>query len=339
VSESPTHEASPRKLARARLRLGRPSSQALTGAVALGLGALLLPVIGERAVVVAAGLWATVLSAVRAPGGEMPALDPSAVLELAALGGGGLFAIAGVAAGAVWLQRGAIVRLAGGAGSDAGVELERGWGAERIPRAAFSIVVFFAVLGSLLWPWSDALRGMVGAWQRAPAELSPLAGSLAIALLERAAIALAVVGVLELGAQTLWYRRRLRMSRRELQEESRATEGDPHARTERRRRAHEFRMQATLLELSEVSVIVFDSERAIGLKLASGAPVVWIKATGELAATLRREANARAVPLLSHRGLAIALSTLEPNEPLPAELLQRVRVQLGNSAVEGRGHD
>jgi len=339
VSESRTLEASPRKLARARARLGRPTSRVLTAAATLGVFALAAPPLAERALGLASRLWSSALAAMRTPAPSLPRVDRDALLELAALGGGTLLALAFVASGVAWLQGGAIVRFAGGAGPGSAIEIDTGVGADRAPRAAIALATFTLVFVGLAWPWSDALRGMLDAWQRAPSELLPIAGTPALALFERAALALAVAAALELALQTAVFRRRLRMSRRELQEEARATEGDPHARAERRRRAHEVRMQATLLELSEVSAIVFDSERAIGLRVSQRRPVVWLQADGELARMLRREGAARQLPLVHDSELAVALAAFQPNELLPNWLAQRIRTHLGLPLAESDGHD
>jgi flagellar biosynthesis protein FlhB len=181
----------------------------------------------------------------------------------------------------------------------------------------------------LIAPWSDALRGMLGAWQRAPHELLPIAGKLVLALLERAAIVLAAIGLIDFGIQQALFRRRLRMSRQQLQEEQRATEADPHAVAERRRRAREQQSAAVLQELAEVALLVCDlAGRALAMRETSDGIAVWIAAEGELAVRVRAEAIARGLPIVVDSELVVALSAFEIGESVPSGLATRARERL-----------
>jgi flagellar biosynthesis protein FlhB len=328
VTDSRTYEATPRRLARARQQLGRPSSYELAGACALGVAAIALPSLAASLLTAFRALWGDALAAARSS--QLPAtaihVNLASLAELARLTAAGLAAVALTAGAVTGLQRGVFVRFLGAGESGREASVPRESALERVGSAAFSLAKWSVLIAVLIAPWSDAVRGMLGVWQRAPHELSPIAGELVLALLERAAIALAMLGVIDLGVQQLLFRRRLKMSRHELQEERRATEADPHASAERRRRARELQTAATLQELDDVTSVVCDLEgRAIALRETAEAIAVWITAAGDLAARLRAEAIARGVPVVVDVELSAALAAFEINEPLTPAVRAMVR--------------
>jgi flagellar biosynthesis protein FlhB len=141
-----------------------------------------------------------------------------------------------------------------------------------------------------------------------------------------------VLGALDFAVQQVAFRRRLRMSRHELQEEQKATEADPHATAERKRRGRELQARVALQELDEVSGVVCDLEgRAFGVREKGAEMMVWIKAEGgDLAARVRTEAEARGLPVRIDRDLAAALASREIGEALPPDVANRLRRHLGS---------
>jgi flagellar biosynthesis protein FlhB len=199
--------------------------------------------------------------------------------------------------------------------------------AERVGRAGFACAKWMVLVFALVAPWSDAVRGMIGAWQRAPSELLPIAGGLVVSLFERAAIVLAALGVIDFGVQQALFRRRLKMSRQQLQEEQRATEADPHATAERRRRAREQQATAVLQELAEVAYVVCDLEgRAFALREKDGELALWIVAEGDLAARMRAQAIARGLSIAVNAELAVELRKFEIGETLPPAIAARLQL-------------
>ncbi|HKP57823.1 MAG TPA: EscU/YscU/HrcU family type III secretion system export apparatus switch protein, partial [Polyangiales bacterium] len=225
-----------------------------------------------------------------------------------------------------WLQSGLAVRVGGSFpefGSGRGLRLAP---ADTALRAA----KWLLLTAALLWPWSAALRGMLDGFERAPHELLPIAGELCARLIGRAALLLFALGAIDLAVQHWLFRRRLRVSRGQLREERRADEPEPQALAERRRRAHELRSAATLLEVKELDSIVCEGRRrAIGVR-APG--VVWLKAEGDLAERLVSEARAAGLPIVEDARLLDALLGFELNEALP----ERLRAQLAKGPGEVR---
>jgi flagellar biosynthesis protein FlhB len=118
------------------------------------------------------------------------------------------------------------------------------------------------------------------------------------------------------------------MSRREMDDERRESEGDPHLHAERKRRAREVSAQTALMQLSEACMLVHDgADHAVALRLGPGpnaAPQVWIKVQGQAAQRARHAAVERALAVYVDAPLTAALLKLETTEPIPPALYSRV---------------
>ncbi|MBS0565474.1 MAG: flagellar type III secretion system protein FlhB [Proteobacteria bacterium] len=140
-------------------------------------------------------------------------------------------------------------------------------------------------------------------------------GGLALSLLSELLVLAALVAALLGGADFLWQRfehlRRNRMSRQELVDEFRQSEGDPHMKGQRRQRAQAIAMNRMLADVARADVVVVNPTHfAVALKWtrASGrAPVCLAKGTDAVAARIRERAAAAGVPIHSDPPTARAL--------------------------------
>ncbi len=120
----------------------------------------------------------------------------------------------------------------------------------------------------------------------------------------------------------------LRMSRQELRDENRESEGDPHVKARirqlRRRRAAKRMMAA----VPKATVVVTNpTHYAVALAYESGskaAPKIVAKGMDELAARIRDVARDHRIPVVSNPPLARALYTLPIDSELPREHFQVV---------------
>ncbi|MCB6177940.1 flagellar type III secretion system protein FlhB [Rhodobacter sp. Har01] len=106
-------------------------------------------------------------------------------------------------------------------------------------------------------------------------------------------------------ADFLWQRfefaRRNRMSRKELTDEMKDSEGDPHLKADRRRRAQEVATRRMLTDVPKADVVIVNpSHYAVALKWERGkgrAPVCVAKGVDEIAARIRERAQEAGVPI------------------------------------------
>ncbi|PZQ97612.1 MAG: flagellar biosynthesis protein FlhB [Cereibacter sphaeroides] len=138
------------------------------------------------------------------------------------------------------------------------------------------------------------------------AELAPAAATLI--LLDQALTFLFLVLLITLvvgAADFLWQRYRFlhrnRMSRQEVLDESRQSEGDPHMKSERRQRGQEIAMNRMLMDVPRADVVIVNpTHYAVALlwnRSKGGAPVCVAKGVDGVAARIREKAAAAGVPI------------------------------------------
>ncbi|RPE64622.1 flagellar biosynthetic protein FlhB [Pacificibacter maritimus] len=95
--------------------------------------------------------------------------------------------------------------------------------------------------------------------------------------------------------------RKHRMSRKELTDESKDQEGDPHFKQKRRQRAQEIALSQMLGDVPKADVIVVNpTHYAVALKwdrMRGGAPICVAKGVDDVAAKIREIANENSVPI------------------------------------------
>ena len=107
------------------------------------------------------------------------------------------------------------------------------------------------------------------------------------------------------GIDYLWqhqeHLRKNRMSRKELQDEAKQTEGDPHTKQQRRQRGYEIAMNKMLADVPDADVVIVNpTHYAVALKwsrAAGAAPICVAKGVDEVAARIRQIASESAVPI------------------------------------------
>ncbi len=111
----------------------------------------------------------------------------------------------------------------------------------------------------------------------------------------------ALIGVVDLLWQQQQHLHKNRMSRKELTDEAKQTEGDPHVKQQRRQRAQEIAMNKMLTEVPGADVVVVNPQHyAVALKWsrrAGAAPICVAKGVDEIAARIREIAAESGVPV------------------------------------------
>jgi flagellar biosynthesis protein FlhB len=179
------------------------------------------------------------------------------------------------------------------------------------------------VIGAALW-WAVAEPELLRAVVQEPAtRLIGHVGEQAGVLLGAALIAFALISVLDLGFAHWRHTQRLRMSRQEMREEMKETDGNPEFKARRlmlRRARSRRRMMA---DVPKAAVIITNpTHYAVALAYTdgtSGAPRVVAKGVDAMAARIRAAAEEARVPMVSNPPLARALFRIELDEPIPPE--------------------
>lgn len=125
------------------------------------------------------------------------------------------------------------------------------------------------------------------------------------------------------------FERQLRMSRQEVREDLKETEGHPAIRGRIRRLQRDMRRRRMLRNVSRASVVITNpSEYAVALEYkpeTMAAPVVVAKGRNLLAQRIKREARWREIPVVENPPLAQALyRATEIGQAIPAKLYTAV---------------
>jgi flagellar biosynthetic protein FlhB len=180
-------------------------------------------------------------------------------------------------------------------------------------KSAVKLVLYTLCLAVFL---TAVLPASIMASATSAPQVVTLMGRLSVEFVWVAAVATLVVG----GVDALWqhqeYQRRNRMSRKELMDEMKESEGDPHLKQERRQRGHDIAMNRMLADVPKADVIVVNpTHYAVALKWSrdkGSAPVCVAKGVDALAATMREIAERAGVPIHSDPPTARTLYATVP---------------------------
>ncbi|QDL94782.1 flagellar type III secretion system protein FlhB (plasmid) [Paroceanicella profunda] len=191
-------------------------------------------------------------------------------------------------------------------------------------------LVKMCAIGVVLWLYlaseSDRIIGVMRAPARMlPGELVRLGTGLLTAI---TAIAV-VIAALDLLWQRFNHARRLRMSLKEMRDEAKESEGDPHQKAARRRRGEEIARNQMLADVPKADVVITNpSHYAVALKWSrkpGAAPECVAKGVDETARAIREAAAAAGVPIHPDPPTARALHALvEIGEEVPPDLYRAV---------------
>ncbi|MEA1015956.1 flagellar type III secretion system protein FlhB [Sphingosinicella sp. LY1275] len=168
------------------------------------------------------------------------------------------------------------------------------------------------VLGAVgYWLLNDQFNQMMGL---ASSDVRPaivtLGNTFILAVLAMA-LALALIALIDVPAQIFQRGGRLRMSKQEVKDESKQTDGSPELKAAIRRRQHEVLRGSARTAVQEATVVLTNPTHfAVALRYRPGtdaAPIVVARGRGATAAAIRELAGEHEVPVLSYPQLARAI--------------------------------
>lgn len=173
------------------------------------------------------------------------------------------------------------------------------------------------------------LPQMVAVIHSEPGVVVLLLAELCIAFLLIVVLIAAVLGAIDAVWQHQEHIRKNRMSRKEIMDETKNSEGDPHLKQERRARAQAIASQQMMADVPHADVIIVNpTHYAVALKWArtqGTAPVCVAKGVDEIALRIREVAMEAAVPIHSNPPTARALhATTKVGDEVAADHYQAV---------------
>ncbi len=176
------------------------------------------------------------------------------------------------------------------------------------------------VIATLQWTWSM--------------EMLAATARLILGLLIRVGILMLLIGIADVIFQKWKYIHDLKMTRQEVKQDRKDTEGSPEVKGRIRRIQVELASRRMLREVPRASVVLVNPTHvAVALRYDSkemNAPIMVAKGADNLAERIREVARAYGVPIVRRPELARTIySTVEPGNPIPEALYVAVAEVLG----------
>lgn len=187
-----------------------------------------------------------------------------------------------------------------------------------------------AIVSATLWSLGEAALADTPrlAWM-SPGAAAVAAWDWIWRLLIRGGIALFLLSGADMGWQWWRYYQSLKMSKQELRDEAKASDGNPEIKARVRRIQREMTRRRMLAAVKDATVVVTNPTHfAVALQYQRGAmmaPIVVAKGADHLAAKIRELAREHGVPIVENKPLAQALfKGTEVGDVIPAELFGAV---------------
>jgi flagellar biosynthetic protein FlhB len=165
-------------------------------------------------------------------------------------------------------------------------------------KGAVKLTIYAIVLGVYLGFRADML---MAAMALEPGQVTALLARLVLEFLLLILIIQASIGAIDLLWQRAEHQRKQRMTRKEMTDEMKQSDGDPQMKAQRRQKAVDIASNRMLSEVPKADVIIVNpTHYAVALKWNrkdKGAPVLVAKGVDEVAARIREIAAEAGVPL------------------------------------------
>ena len=197
-------------------------------------------------------------------------------------------------------------------------------------KGLFKVAALGAVMMAVLWPERHRLESMV---RFDPAAVLGATTGLTLHLLGAVVAMLAVVAIADFFFQYRPWFERQKMSLREMKEEFKQSEGDPHIKARIRQLRHARMKKRMMAAVPKASVIITNpTHYAVALSYDRGmsAPVCVAKGVDSIALKIREVAKAHDIPIIENVPLARALhATVEIDDEIPVEHYHAVAEIIG----------
>ncbi len=192
----------------------------------------------------------------------------------------------------------------------------------RLVTSILKLILVAMVAWYYLWGKLDQLAGLRWAWS---SQLLAAVAGIILGLMIRIGIALLIVALADVFYQKWKYTQDLKMTRQEVKQERKESEGSPEIKGRIRRIQFETAARRMLQEVPKATVVLVNPTHvAVALRYEAKtmeAPVMVAKGADLLAERIREIARAYGVPIVSRPELARSIfATVKPGQPIPENL-------------------
>jgi flagellar biosynthetic protein FlhB len=197
-------------------------------------------------------------------------------------------------------------------------------------KGVFKVAALGAVMSAVLWPERHRLEAMV---RFDPSAILGVTTTLILQLLGAVVAMLALVAIADYFFQYRQWFERQKMSLREMKEEFKQSEGDPHIKGRIRQLRHARMKKRMMAAVPKASVIITNPTHysvALSYERGMSAPVCVAKGVDLIALKIREVAKAHNIPIVENVPLARALhATVEIDDEIPVEHYHAVAEVIG----------
>lgn len=175
-------------------------------------------------------------------------------------------------------------------------------------KSSSKLTLYCVILGFFLVAQIDRI---IGSLQLPPRLILMELGRMIAALGGIVLLVATALGAVDYLWQSAEHQRKNRMSRKEVMDEQKQSEGDPMMKQQRRQRGHDIAMNKMLVDVATADVVIVNPTHfAVALRWdrsAGKAPICVAKGVDEIATQIRAQAHEHGVPLHSDPPAARAL--------------------------------
>ncbi len=186
------------------------------------------------------------------------------------------------------------------------------------------------VVGWIAWDtMSDQVSRLVPLIDQTPGLILSYVGHVSFTLFWKVCLVMIFLAILDFMFQKWDFEKNLRMTKQEVKEERKQTEGDPQVKSKIRSIQREMAMKRMMTEVPEADVVITNpTHLAVALKYDStsmDAPKVVAKGSGHVAERIKKLARENGVPVIENKPLAQSLYKLvDLGKAIPEQLYQAV---------------
>ena len=196
-------------------------------------------------------------------------------------------------------------------------------------KTVIKIIIVAFVAGYVLWGARDDVVRLIS---KPPGEVSFYTFSLILEICLKIGLVFLVIGGADFFLQKFLHKKELKMTKHEVREEYKETEGNPLIKAQRRSLHREILSQSMAAAVRDADVVLANPTHiAVALKYERGeadAPIITAKGADLMAAQIRRIAAESGVPVKRDIPLARALYEFDVEDEVPEELYEAVAVVL-----------
>lgn len=191
------------------------------------------------------------------------------------------------------------------------------------------LIITAVVAGYVMWQSREDIVHLIS---KDSDIVAPFTLGLVVEIGLKVGLAFLALGALDFFLQRMLHRRDLKMTKQEVKDEYKETEGDPLIKAHRRALHREILAQSLAAAVRDADVVLANpTHLAVALKYdrgTAGAPIVTAKGADLMASQIRLIAAESGVPVKRDVGLARALYLLEIEDEIPEELYEAVAAVL-----------